>query len=95
MGISRRTTGANLLNYLIQTNILEKMDIKYIQRRDYKGPEIDSASFQDKQAWIFVLSYHHNGQTMTFSQCAKNKKKAVELTMKLADIHLSEIIQYT
>ena len=95
MGISRRATGANLLNYLRQTNVLENLEIKYIQRCDYDGPEIDSPSFQDKLSWICLLSYQHNGQDVSFSQCAKTKRKASNLTLEVADSHLSNIIQYT
>ena len=95
MGVSKRTTGVNLLNHIRQKNLLNNLQTTYVQRFDYNGDELDSPYFRDKQAWIFTFSYEHEGNHYTYTHCGRSKKEALNLALEKASEHLSSIIHHT
>lgn len=95
MGVTRRSTGVNLLNYIRQKNVVENITIQHIQRREYDGLKIESKYFRDMQSWICIFKYQHNGETFDYIDCAMSKKEATNFTLDKASNHLSTIIQYT
>lgn len=95
MGVSKRTTGVNLLNHIRQKNLLNNLQTNYIQRCNYNGQSINSPHFSDKQSWIFTLSYDYQGNHYTYADCGTSKKTAVISTLEKASEHLSSIIHDT
>ena len=95
MGITRRATGVNLLNYIRQKNVVDNITIQHIQRRTYEGNEIDSKYFRDMQSWICIFKYQYDGKSFDYIDCAMSKKEATNFTLDKASNHLSKIIQYT
>lgn len=95
MGISKRATGVNLLNHIIQKKLLDNLQTTYVQRGNYEGEPINSAYFRDKQSWIFTFSYVYQGNQYTYTYCGRSKKEATTFTLEKASEHLSSIIHHT
>lgn len=95
MGVSKRTTGVNLLNHIRQKNLLNNLQTTYVQRFDYNGDVLDSPYFRDKQAWIFTFSYDHQGNHYSYTHCGRSKRQALDLALEQAYEQLSTIIHHT
>ena len=93
MGISKRCTGGNLLNYCILTNLLKDLEINYIQRKNYEGPEINNSQFHNnKESWIFEISWtNSNGKKEKFIDCGKTKREASNLAINLAEDSITKL----
>lgn len=92
MGVTRRATGINLLNHIRQKNVVDNITILHIQRREYDGLETDSKYFKDKQSWICIFKYQHNGETFDYIDCASSKKDASNLAIGQAYSHIFKIL---
>lgn len=91
MGISRRCTGCNLLNYCIQKDLLKNLKTHHIQRKNYKGEIINSPYYSKSDSWIFEISWN-NDKLEKFVGCGKSKKEAVDLTLNLAEDTIFKLI---
>lgn len=91
MGISRRCTGCNLLNYCIQKELLKNLETHHIQRRDYSGSKIISPYYSNNNSWIFEISWN-NDKKEKFIGCGRSKKEAVDIALNLAEDTIIKLI---